>query len=417
MARVWIVNPFDPLPGAPEQPGRYTSLARLLRAAGHDLTWWTATFSHRFKDHLERAPIDEASRREGIDVRWIDAPPYRHNVGLRRLWSHRTWALRMEAEAARRTSVSPPHVVIASNPPPEGAAATARLARRCGAALVVDVQDIWVGNFRQLLPGVVRWAWPALLRPWIRANQESFAVADAVVGVAGAYVDEARRYGRRDVRRAVVPIGIDLSGFDRAAASGRCLLGAKRPGEIWSIYSGSYSRSYDVRTVANVAATIVSRVDHVRFIFSGTGALESEIRERLAGLPRIDFLGFAPFEDWAATLRQCDIGWNAIKPEALIWFPNKIFYYWAAGLAVANSIPGECAEWVTRTGTGVNYQNDNVESAVAAFLTLSKDPAHLENAKCASRRAAVERWDRARLYRSYLDLVSELADGRHAGNW
>jgi len=31
---------------------------------------------------------------------------------------------------------------------------------------------------------------------------------------------------------------------------------------------------------------------------------------------------------------QCDIGCNAIHEHANIFFPNKIFFYWSAGLAI-----------------------------------------------------------------------------------
>jgi len=408
MARIWIVNPFDPLPGDPEQPGRYATLARMLGDAGHEVTWWTASFSHRFKRPVDQAAIREACRQEGIDVRFIEVPAYPRNVCWRRIRSHRVYAAVFERQAQ---AAPPPGVIIASNPPLESPAAAARLARRHGARLIIDVQDIWIDNFRQLMPKTIRWASSVLLRSWVRANRQAYAAADAVVGVAGGYADEPRRYGRQDYRREVIPLGIDLSSFDAAARRGRCLPGEKRPGEIWTIYGGSYSHAYDVLTVAQVAARVARQRTDVRFIFSGRGELEPKMRDIVRGLDRVTFLGFS-FDDWAATVTRCDIGWNAIKPESRVLLPNKVFSYWAAGLAVLNTVPGECAEWISRTGTGLSYRAGDVEGATNALIDLISDPARLARQRQAARQAAVERWDRRVLYQQYVRLVTELCQYR-----
>lgn len=408
MPRIWIVNPFDPLPGDPEQAGRYASLAFMLRDAGHDVTWWTSDFSHRFKQRLDMRHLAAHGRRVSIDVRFIATPPYQRNVSLARLRSHRAFAQRFEDEA--RLAAHAPAVIIASNPPPDSAAAAARVARLRRAKLIIDTQDIWVENFRRLLPSVIRWSSPALLAPWVRANRFAYAAADAVVGVADIYADQAAAYNAQPPRRAVIPLGVDLAAFDRAAASGRCLLGHKPAGEIWSIYSGSMSESYDVRTVAAAARRSLPDHPHIRFIFSGRGPLEAELKNRLAGLPRVTFLGFAPFDDWAATLRQCDIGWCAIRPEALIAMPNKIFYYWAAGLAILNSIPGQCADWVRQSASGSTYMAGDPDSAATMFLNLCRAAADLTRTRAASRFAAESTWDRRLLYDPYVRLVNDLCN-------
>jgi len=405
MARTWIVNPFDPLPGDPEQPGRYATLARMLRDAGHEVTWWTASFSHRFKRPVDQAAIRDACWQEGIDVRFIEVPAYPRNVCYRRIRSHRVYAAVFERQAQ---AAPPPAVIIASNPPLESPAAAARIARARGARLIIDVQDIWIDNFRQLMPKTIWWASPVLLRPWVRANRRAYAAADAVVGVASRYADEPHRYGRKDYRREVIPLGVDLSSFDAAAKRGRCLLGAKRSGEIWAIYNGSFSHAYDVLTVARVAARLARSRPDIRFVFSGRGELEAKVRQLAGQSERVSFLGFAPFDDWAATMSRCDVGWNAVKPEALVLMPNKVFYYWAAGLAVLNSVPGECADWVGRTGTGLSYPAGDVDAAANALIDLISDPARLARQQQAARQATVERWDRRVLYQRYVRLVTDL---------
>jgi len=410
MARVWIVNPFDPLPGGDEQSGRYATLSRMLRDAGHAVTWWTASFSHRFKREIDPAVASEAARCENIDIRLISTRAYERNISVARILSHCDYARGFAHAAATEPA---PDVIIVSTPPPEAAATAARVARQQGAKLIVDVQDFWIDPFRKVLPRGVRWAWRAILFPWIRALRTAYAAADAVVGVAGGYADEPRRFGRPDYRRVVIPLGAPLDEIDAAIRSGRSLLGDKPAGAIRVIYSGSLAWSYDVMTIARVAADFHAMgrapFDRVRFVISGRGELEAELRKLTGDLPNVTFLGFASFADWAATLAQCDIGWNAIRPGIDILLPNKIFFYWSAGLAVLNSIPGECADWVTRTESGANYPPGDANAAGETLERMASDPTALERCKAAARRAAEEIWDRRRLYKPYVQLVKDLS--------
>lgn len=46
--RVWIINPFDDIPGE-GKPQRYWALAATLAAQGHKVIWWSSDWSHRRK--------------------------------------------------------------------------------------------------------------------------------------------------------------------------------------------------------------------------------------------------------------------------------------------------------------------------------------------------------------------------------
>ena len=70
---IWLVNPFDDIPGEGNPPLRYWSLARVLAARGHDVTWWTATWSHRRK--ASRTPHLGIREEEGFGMRMVDVRP------------------------------------------------------------------------------------------------------------------------------------------------------------------------------------------------------------------------------------------------------------------------------------------------------------------------------------------------------
>jgi hypothetical protein len=118
---VWLVNPFDDVPGEGLPPLRYWTLARILAARGHDVTWWTADWSHRRK---ARRTVDHGIREdEGFCVRAVPVRPYTKNVSLARLRSHADFGRsfeRLASDAIATGAMERPDIVFASLPPLEG---------------------------------------------------------------------------------------------------------------------------------------------------------------------------------------------------------------------------------------------------------------------------------------------------------
>jgi glycosyltransferase involved in cell wall biosynthesis len=406
---IWIVNPFDPLPGDPEQEGRYATLARLLVARGHRVRWWTSNFSHRFKRTVDQGTIAQACHASGIEVEFTPAPPYFRNVGLRRVWSNGLLASRFR-EAARR-SPEKPDVLVVSSPPPVLAAVAVDVARRFNAKSVIDVQDLWPDAFTSLAPRALR----PLLGPviWaLRGNVRRAARGcDAIVGVADAYVQNLFRETNATKRIATIPLGVDLAAFDAAAVQGRCERFTKPAGAVWLAYTGSLNRNYDFLTILRAAAKIGSRLGTgLRFFITSRGELAERAQAyvRAQQLSNVTLTGFLEFETWAYLLSQCDAGFNASFPEVMIFLPNKIFYYLAAGAVVLNTIPGQCSRIVRDAGCGLDYAAGDVDSCAAAIERLVHDVSGRQAMQKAARRLAETTYDRAILFPKYAELIERL---------
>jgi glycosyltransferase involved in cell wall biosynthesis len=406
---IWIVNPFDPLPGDPEQEGRYATLARLLATRGHRVTWWTSSFSHRFKRPLDQEAIRTACRAAGIDPVFMPAPAYSRNVSLRRLGSHAVLARNFRAAVARRPEQ--PDVVVASTPPPALAWAAIQAGRKRGARTILDVQDLWPDNFAGLAPRPLRVLIGPALWALRRKLHHAAAACNLVVGVADAYAEYALRAGGCHKPTATIPLGIDVAQFDAAVAAGRCPQFAKPAGEVWLASSGSLTPAYDFMTVLRAAARIQPRFgNQVRFFLTSRGeqARDAEQFIQENRLSNVTMTGFLPFPTWAYLLSQCDAGFNACLPYAMIFLPNKIFYYLAAGLAVLNTVAGQCSRIVREGGCGLDYTAGDVDDCVAAIERILADAA----ARCAmgraARRLAETTYDRAVLFPHYAELIEGL---------
>lgn len=408
----WLVNPFDPLPGEREQLGRYAALAQALRARGHEVVWWSSAYSHRFKRTVDQDAVRRAAADWGIEVRLTRVPPYRGNVSLRRLWNHRVLGRRFQAEARRAPR---PDLILASSPPLESAAHATRLGRAWGVPVVLDIKDQWPDNFARVLPRWARGAGRGLLAPYYALERTAYRGADGIVGVAQGYVERGTAVGGRKRWEAVFPLGVDVAEVRGAMARGAAEFGVKwrkPPGQTWLLYSGSHSYMYDFLTIVRAAIPAQRRWgERVRFILTGTGELAPRAHAlvREAGLRNVTLAGFLEFPEWACLLSQVDAGFNASFPEALIYFPNKIFYYLAAGAAVLNTIPGQCARLVEEHGCGLNYTAGDVEGCLAAVQALVDDEPRLLAMGAAARRLAEDVFDRRIVYAEmavYLETVA-----------
>jgi len=395
--KVWLVNPFDPLFGEREHLGRYGRLAETLREAGHDVTWWSSDFSHRFKRVVDATRVRASAAEKGIDVRLVATPPYRKNVSYRRLKSHRAYG-----RAFRKLAMDQPHpdIMLASSPPLESACEVARLGQAWNVPTVIDIQDQWPDNFVRVIPRAVRWLRASLLGPYYAMEREAYTLADGIIGVAQGYLDRGVQVGGHKRHEGVFPLGVDLEEVDAAMRQNdteRARKWRKPEGSIRLLFFGGLSHINDFMTIVRAAVLAKARFgERVHFVIAGTGELEEEATKlvRQKNLDNVTLAGFLEFPEWAHLLAQTDVGFNASFPDAMVYFPGKLFHYLAAGLAVLNTLPGQCAELIEKEGCGLNYAAGDPHSCFDAVARLVESPEMLARMGSVSRRLAEQVYDR-----------------------
>ena len=294
-----------------------------------DVVVWTSDFSHATK--RRRRLSGEPS--VGMDVRLVKTMPYFRNVSLRRVASHAAYARRFACEAVRAIAegLPRPALVVTSFPTISAAEASVRLARRLGAAVVVDVQDAWPETFERILP---RWT----LAPLRAKARRVFRDADLVTGVCDRYRELT---GRSDYYRAY--LGIE-PGATPEAPHGRN--GRKR-----IAYVGGVGRTYDLDTVRRAAGLLGMDFD----IAGGENYLgRDELEEFLAG---------------------CDVGVVPMSGDSWVGLPNKLFDYAKAGLPIVSSLGGETAALLEKYACGATYRaGDAASLAEAIGVALGREP-------------------------------------------
>lgn len=432
--RVWIINPFDELPNEPGRPGRYWSLCQVLADQGHELTWWTADFSHRRKQRRVAAAAPSRPPQGAFRIQLVPVTRYRANVGRARLRSHRVFGRNLERLARMdATQHWRPDRIVASWPPVEGGEVAVRLGREWGVPVTIDVMDAWPEAFAAFIPGP-RWVGDWILAPWRRRARAVFAASERVSGVGRAFLDYAHSLGapgpthlaylgawfgqeisptehtedteRRDDSRAT-----DVSHGQNAHATpspSTPQILAPSTSPLRLLYLGNVGRSQDLDTVVAGVALARRRGHDVRLEVAGGGERWAELERAVATADLGDAVrlsGFVSGAELEAVIARAQVGVNPVRGESLIACPYKVADYLAAGMPVLNSLPGELADLLAEYGAGRQFEVGSPESFVAAIEAWAREPGAVAQMSRGARRLGEAWFAREKTYPALAKFV------------
>jgi glycosyltransferase involved in cell wall biosynthesis len=419
--RIWLIHIAERPPTDPgTRPFRYHLLARELLARGHTVTQWVPTLVHATKAF--RAPEHRRlDVQPGWEVQLVHAGRYRRHVGLARLMFYRRLAKRF-GELAR--AMEPPDLIVCGLPEAGLCLAAAEHARRVGAAVVIDVQDVWPDALLSILPSwarpLARWS----TRPIVRATRRAIAAADALTAVSATYLAWGRAFapdGRRVPDRffplAIEPPRLDETGLSEARA--RLREAGVRPDLPTACYVGILGETNDLATVIDACRLLESRgARPLQLVICGDGPRAAALRERAQGLRHCHFLGWSDGARMAAAMGMSSIGLATYRAGAAQSIPNKPLEYLAHGLAVVNSLPGELAAILEGAGAGVQYRPGDASGLADLLDRLAREDAARREMQARARALYREQFDSTRVYRDMAAWLEQVlatsVDGRTA---
>jgi glycosyltransferase involved in cell wall biosynthesis/ribosomal protein S18 acetylase RimI-like enzyme len=413
---VWLVNPYGPIPGEGWRDYRFTLVARALARRGHNVTWWTAAFSHQTKEFRSR---DWASRSvdERFTIELVPTPSYSRNIGPGRLWFEGAFSRRF---FRRAKSLSRPDVIIAADPPQFCGAAGRRLASHFGIPLVIDCLDLWPELFVSAAPAAVRPFVRMATLPLFALRRRNVKAADLVIAVAETYRQAITQSSSR--QSMTIPIGVDVQSFAGTCHDEVTLLsvltdsspaqtGVSVPhARVRAIYAGSLGEAYDLDTVIDAARVL--RDDPVDFVIAGRGPAENRLRDRIAGshLKNVTLIGHVSAANLPRLYASADIALAPYIASSTVALPVKLFDYLAAGLPIITSLRGEALQLIEEAGAGLAYAAGDAASLTAVVRLLAGDRERRRAMSIAARGAAAQ-FDSADLYERYATAVESLVFG------
>lgn len=395
--KIWIENPFDNLPIEGFRAQRYWLMAEAFRNAGHEVTLWTSDFNHTTKrkrvvlsqltssnaesckDLLAFDPRNTEDGKIGSlpKLRFIPTLPYYKNVSIRRMVSHIAYAIKWWRDGNKllkpleRLEPLKPDLIILSTPPICTGLVALYFKKRYGTKVVLDIMDLWPETFERVAP---KWAlWPMKkLSGFIRNH------ADLVTSVADAYPGKTFYHG--------IELGV---GVGVGVGAG-----------LRIVYIGNLGVTYDLKTVIEA----VKKIEGATLKIAGEGAQADMVKAAAAeSNGKIEYLGYLGKSELDELLLSSDIGIVPMSPESCVGVPYKFADYAKAGLAIVSSLGGESLALLKEYGAGAEYSPHEVESLKAAIEALRVD---LSEAKEAARKLAEEKLDSKKIYKSYVDYVT-----------
>ena len=386
--RVWLMNPYGPIPGEGWRDYRFTLMARALAERGHEVTWFTASFAHQSKQQ-RAAGWERREVSERLAIELVPTPSYSRNIGVARLRFELVFSERV---LQRGKSLPRPDVIVAADPPQFCGAAGRKLARRHGASLVIDCFDLWPELFIAASPWFLRWLVSIAAIPFRMLRRRNLRATSLAIAVAETYRVVLEREGAR--RTVTIPIGIDVDAFaPRERHSGD---------RLGLVYAGSLGEHYDLDTLLDVLATM----PEIRLTIAGRGPAENRLRERAASLPNVTFAGAVDVARLSELYAAADIGLAPYRAGSTVALPTKLFDYLAAALPVITSLDSDVSTLIEEAGAGVRYKAGDAASLRAAIVALS-DPGR-RGPMAAAARALAMRFDARVLYAQFADAIEAL---------
>ena len=425
---IWIVNPLDDIPGEHLPPQRVWSLARLLSSRGHDVVWWTATWSHRRKA-IRSAPLG-VKEDEGFAVRLVATRPYDRDISLARFASHRDFGRtfeRLANESIAAGQLARPDIILASVPPLDGAEAASRLAARLDAEFVVDLANVWPDSLEPYIPG------PSLLRPltkrlllggMARRRDAVLTAADAIAATSPECLRGLSASARADRPMHVAVIGGYPQQFPPPPriidhvppAAGMLPLhdDAAMARPLACVHAGQLGADEDLDTLIVAARQLSAAGIQTTIHIAGKGQHEAALRNAAAAMKgscRIVVYGLLDRPAYVDLLARCEVGLVLTKPESVTAIPAEAFDYAAAGLALVNGLPEELGQHIHEAGAGLVYTSGDPSSLTRAIRTLAEDRSRLATCRQAARHLAEAVFDREKITAAYADWLQGLRAG------
>lgn len=385
---------------------RFRFIADFLAKNGYQVDLITSSFQH-----WEKAPRNiDAIKRDSypFTLRFIDEPGYKKNIDLRRIRSHHIAAKNLKKMLKQDGAYD---LIYCEIPPNDVARAAAEYAKEHDIPFVADVNDLWPEAMRMVVDIPV--LSNLIFYPLLRDAEKVYSLCSGVVGTSDEYTGRPFMRKNRDIPKATVYVGNELSVFDKGIEDHLDEI-EKAPQEFWVTYAGTIGTSYDIRTMI-LAADVLKKKGysdiHIKLL--GGGPLKEELEQLAESLEgNVEFLGYTPYDKMAAYLKKSDVLVNSFVKKAPQSIVTKIGDYLAAGKPMINTCNSpEFRKKVNDDGFGINIEAEDAEILADAILDLYQDPQKREEMGRRARKIAEEQFDRPHSYEAIVKLMEELMQG------
>jgi glycosyltransferase involved in cell wall biosynthesis len=422
--KFWVIHAQEPLPQplhvATRRLWRSNTIAEMLAARGHGVVRWRSGYSHYEKRYLVAGSPRVSF--ENLHFQYLAGPPYRRNIGIRRVIHHRALA-RNFAQLARSMD-HVPDLIHVGNVPLELCREAVRFAEEMRIPAIVDIRDLWPDLFLDVVPEALAAFRPlvkGLLFRSFRTAAYAMAHAAAITGITEPFVDWGVRLARRKRRTddRVFHMSYPERKSPASAAQLEALthkLGLAR-GQFLICYFGSIGYQSDFETLL-AAARLIGNGSPARFVICGDGPKLQSLREKASGLGNVLLPGWLEADEILHLMQLATVGLLPFKERDnyVMNMPNKFSEYLSGSLVIACGVKGEMARLVAEHDCGFTYPTGDAATLARRLTELMASPARIAGMKANSTVLFRSRFDCSVVYSELCEYLEGMANsGKSAG--
>ena len=376
MKTIWLVNPYGPIEGENWREYSFNQFGKYLSKKGYKVIWWTASFSHHFKNQRSKGWKDIIVN-DNFIIRLVPTTSYKKNFGFGRMYKDYIFG---KNACARFKNEKKPDLIIASENPLTMGKPSYYYSKKNNIPMIYDQMDIWpefiIRSVREPIATILN----VLFMPVYSKRKKIYDNLAGSIALGKNYLTfmhqispslknkpSALIYNGINVDKFRNQLGLPIKNVKLAEMAEQ-----KQNDDIWCVFAGTLGPSYDIKGIIECAKIIQKKGYHkFKFVIAGSGPFEEVVRETEKQVENFVYVGKLLPEELIPIYGKCDIGLATYSAGSNVDMCDKFYDYTAAGLAVINSLKGEIAEHIAEKDLGENYEANNVSSLMKAILALN----------------------------------------------
>lgn len=375
---VYLSNPYGTIPGENWREYRFYLLAKSLSEKGHEVVWFTSTFSHHFKVQRSQASkvIDVNPL---LKIHLVKSPSYAKNLSFGRWLRDIVYGINLYK--ILKKEYKKPDFFINGDSPLTFYFPSFFYCRKNSIPYIIDQMDLWPELVVESISPKIR-----LLARF--AFILHYKYRKLVYQNASGFIALAKRYYEipssicprlRTIPNAIIYNGIDIKEFRQISLDiiydFEKSLPLKLDNEIWFVFAGTLGPSYDLKTMLKSFNELNGEAVNAKLIIAGDGSERWYLEQfiQVSGNKKIVYVGKLSKAQLVKLYSKCDVGLNVYGAYSNVEMPDKFYDYSAAGLAIINSLKGEVANLIVDHSLGLNYIAANSESLLSAYKRFIHD--------------------------------------------
>ena len=385
--RIWLIKTGEPVPFIASEAGdrvyRAGTLAQAALQAGHDVTWWTAQFSHQHKSHrqveantLTSVPVSGVQK--NLQLMFLKSPGYRGHVGFKRLWDHHILARNFKNLAPK---VPKPDIILCAYPTIDLARSAVRFGRARNVPVVLDVRDFWPDVFYERLNQKLPIRTDGWMIPYERMAKQAFRGATAATGISQAAIDWARdRFGGDNTHDKPfyhskhAANHTDNTDMEAFWSEKGVKLSAPKTRLVWA---GNLVDDTDADTLLRALEALPEHLSKaLEVVLCGNGSLVPRIEAMSKDLPHLVYAGWVNSDQLAALTNASHIGLLCYldRFDFNASVPNKVVDYCAGSMRTLTNLNGEVPRLLGESDSVISYPTGDVEGLVNVLTQIAENP-------------------------------------------